>query len=99
MKEDLIKLANEKGFSAKYTTTRDKFYYLWMCELKIWLLDKQAIFVHPDFFIENETIYWDFEIVELTSQPILLLQDDNAFDEYRQALEKGLYEALKLIQK
>lgn len=100
MKEQLIKLAKEKGFisnihKAISMQTNDSLYeYLWMCELQKWLRDEHDIHVTADrveFLETSEKGYmW-----------IIYNQKHNAGEElttYEVALEKGLLEALKLIK-
>lgn len=62
--------------------------------LKKWLREEHSISIKIDDYITNSKVRFDYSITELGSQ------DDNPigiFIEYEDALEEGLYEALKLI--
>lgn len=106
MKKQLIELSDEKGFSARYMTTSDKFYYLWMWELHKWLMDELSIFVEPSTYLQENTIDYKFDIAFMyeivdarqnISKRLPIVKDK--FSSWKEALEEGLFEALKLIQK
>lgn len=43
--------------------TKDLLYYLWMCELKKWLIENHNLNIKIDDFIDDVTgVEWDFEI-------------------------------------
>ena len=94
MKEELIKLAKEKGFisdiigksvEAEYSTK--DFYYLWMCELHKWLREVHNIHIEVKHTLINEySSYVNGEVIYIH------------FKSYEQALEEGIKAALKLIK-
>ena len=112
MKDEIIKLANEKGFESKrleaFLTVciarkdrdSDHFYYLYLCEVQKWLIDDHEIYVVslPSF------AYWTFKIIDVQCNPEKEIErppykDVSAFDydSRDQSLEAGILEAFKLI--
>ena len=91
MKEKLISLAKEKGFvsniigkSVESVYSKKDFYYLWMCELKKWLIKNYNINVFC--YRPNETGYWAYN-----------LENKAKYNSIKEALELGLFETLNLI--
>ena len=105
----LLELAVEKGFKPKTLTTRwtleaklgikksetflvnETCEYLLLCEIQKWLREKHGIYL----VVQNYSKASD-EVLGFRAHifPYLLTK---AFDTYEEALEKGLQEALKLI--
>ncbi len=102
MKEELIELAKEKGFSNEVNggegifydmdiLENKKSYYLWMCLLQQWLRENYNIYVTPIL---------DFGCTvavkkDLNVEIAYTLSD---FKTCEEALEKGLFKALQLIK-
>lgn len=105
-KKELIKLSREKGFisSEKLIDVYDNYYYLWMCELQQWLRisKKINVFAYPilmtinDNEIEQENPNYSYvvNVKGITQHTI----HQHVFESYKNALECGLQEALKLIK-
>lgn len=102
MKEQLIKLAKEKGFESImynqliihriWTKLEDSHaYYLWLCELQKWLREKHVKIISVEFELDCYEVYID-EKYYVGSYGL-----GKTFLAYKQALEKGVFEALKLI--
>ena len=117
MKEQLIKLAKEKGFDEwleiPYQDDNDgwtyyyephnddRCYYLWMCELQKWLRDKHFLHIYVVPYGENEG--WILANIRNLKLDLLVDKKDiearmHSFNTYEQALEKGLFESLKLLK-
>lgn len=109
MKDQLItfetsKLAKEKGFRSIQPhiliLKSKEHYYLWMCELQKWLREIHNIHVCVDISLLKE---WYVNIYNIQNKPsefeqtYELLNEIN-FKTYEEALEQGLYQALKLIK-
>jgi hypothetical protein len=102
--KELIELAKEKGFETNHMlvvfgcspqklseSEEDSIYYLWMCELQKWLRDEQKINIDIEFDrCEGLTVY------RVTLWYPHLGYSCEKYT-YEEALEKGLFEALKLI--
>lgn len=114
MKEQLIKLAEEKGFFQDFTAMQISYGhldidYLWMCELQKWLRDKHNIDIifEPERY-KNGINYCVqaqcFDLINGDSKlnfiinATYMFNDNHEYPTYEQALEKGLSEALKLIK-
>lgn len=112
MKEQLIKLANEKCFLSKLSIilsgidyipkTIEKYiedieHYLWMCELQKWLMDTYDIYVNS-YPYQIPELYFGSDIIKFNGITLDLLNQTLHDETYEQALEKGLFEALKLIK-
>jgi len=94
IKNDLIEKAYELGFVSyfgKMFSVNKDCYYLWMCDLQKWLIEKYKIYAYvivssaglfPEIFCKNRNITID----KIYSG-----------DEYIKCLEIGLQEAIKLI--
>lgn len=101
MKEELIKLAKELGFESKivssipwkYSQNEELRYCLWMCELQKWVRDIHNIDV---VIIPNEIGY---EYFIYNRYPPMKFVGREVFQHYEKALEAGIIEALKLINK
>jgi len=105
MKESLIKLAKKHGFVGyfpkewEYNTNEPLRYYFWMCELQKWLRDEYRILVEA--VAVND---WDHWIYSITVEGAMCPFDELSWNEkeyssYEEALEAGLQEVLKLINK
>lgn len=108
--KELIKLAESKGFESyfmkvisfipcsEHVITDPEFInHLWLCELQKWLRDEKKIYISisseledgnleyyiDTFTIDRKNINWDSTKIDYT---------------YEKVLEKGLFEALKLIK-
>lgn len=96
MREELIKLAEEKGFKSNFCRKfdleafklGDHWYCLWMCELQKWLRDSYNKKVCTSWTPSSGNL---FEIN---------YDEDSCggFNLPEQALEAGLYKALQLIK-
>ena len=105
MKEQLIKLANDKGFTshiigkavdAKHSNK--DFYHLWMCELQKWLREVHNIDIditRCNVQNHNDGVGYQYEYITPVIESI---SDFKIYKTYEEALEKGLQEALKLIK-
>ena len=110
MQEDLIsfetaKLAEEKGFKTKTVTTKvtndyllggknvmitKMCIYLWMCELQKWLREKHKIHIDiQPFYYKGDFISWNLKIHNTYFK--------EKYKTHEEALECGIYQALKLI--
>ena len=105
MKEQLIKLAKEKGFvsitglrNTEIIVRNEMFYCLWMCELQKWLRINHKVHLRIDVSIIDN---WYFDLFNLNDKrncefPEYYNPDD--YKTYELVLEAGLLEALKLIE-
>jgi hypothetical protein len=92
----------KKGFKTSFfnpdffdkSPDKEMHYYFWFCELQKWLRDEKKIHVSP--FLEATTIESNFHIVEVYGNIKDPFSIDN-LNSYEEALETGLFEALKLI--
>ncbi len=99
MKDELIKLANSKGFVTpclprgyiSVAASEQLDHYFWMCELHKWLRDEYGIYIEIDLMI-----YEGFFKAFILEHDVL--GNDGDLYTYEQALEVGLIEALKLIK-
>ena len=100
MKEQLIELSKEKGFSYSYVSPNfEKAFYLWMCELEKWLRDEHQIYISvmcshiKDLTGEtNEySLCCEWEISDRKDMCGVGLS-------YEETLEEALLESLKLIK-
>ena len=98
MKKQLIELANDKGFkspvigkSVESEVSNKPFYFLWMCELQKWLIDECNVIVLV------ERLESQLEESENKYYPIIWRGEDTSgyYDDYDDALEQGLLEALR----
>lgn len=114
MKENIIELkvkAKEKGFASSIELVHENYkspdggelekllYYLWMCELQKWLMEKHNIvpFVIHDFdTLLKYNRGFNGEII--FDQTLLEIYDGNdCFNSHEECLEQVLIEALKLV--
>ena len=96
MKEELLKLANEKGYFSNFYNVD---YYLWLCSLQNWLRNKHNIhtFIYPRVQTTDAMVYLGGKIWYFDKRWIVInYESDSGYD---QILEILLYEALKLIKK
>ena len=88
------------------TTLKDSnyLYYLWLCELQKWLINEYDIFVGYESFnndyskFKGQVVFCP--LVEKLEHGRLLIHSKNykqSSDDFEQALQAGLLEALKLI--
>lgn len=102
MQEQLIKLAKEKHFEGyfkkewEHNTKESLRYYFWMCELQKWLREIHNIGViiqiDDNLSIHNFTVY-----LIINKAFSGRFSSKKYYDTYENALEIGLYEALKSI--
>ena len=92
MKDELIKLALQKDFLFIVDS-----YYLWMCELQKWLRDKHNIHININTELDDGNIEYGVDIYTIDRKNFNCeyVGIDYTFDK---VLEKGLFEALKLIK-
>jgi hypothetical protein len=97
-----------KSVNAKYSSK--PFYYLWMCELQKWLREVHSIDVvmgperyktGVNYMVQAQK--WDLNVDEDSHYNFVVkgsywFNDNNEYPTYEDALEKGLQEALKLIE-
>ena len=110
MKNKLIALSKEKGFKSKiilfddYKSLIDTKYYLWLCELKMWMITENGLFcsgnpvTHLQEFqacIEQDNLLHFVTVYDSLS----IDNGVTTYDTLPQALEKALFEGLKLTQK
>jgi hypothetical protein len=102
MKEELIKLAKEKGFTSSflYNTPYNKHikkeqlrWYFWLCELQKWLMEKHKISVYGKPSQHSDG--WDFRIHRKGISPDMEFRKD--YEIYEEGLKRGLQDALNLI--
>jgi hypothetical protein len=109
MKEKLIELSEKLGFQTKLYQpdvihVDDDYYYLWMCELQKWLRNEDKLFISIDFFhdgvgVNKEGMFWDYQIAkEIENTCFEVVNGEESYKTYEKALEKGLFEALKIIK-
>lgn len=105
MKQEIIKLAKEKGFESEATRnidilkSTDLFYYLYLCEIQKWLRESNKFHITIDSLCNSEdnleNFYWMYDIKDTS---IFFIEGSGVdFKTYEEALEKGCFEALKLI--
>lgn len=104
--KELINLAKEKGFKAQlvrlHNNINDKtvisdWFFLWMCELQRWLREKHTIHVDIESYeaIDPEIKVWyDYIVQDFEGTYI---KNNDMSSSYKERLEKGLNEALKLL--
>ena len=110
MKNKLIALSKEKGFKSKiilfddYKSLSDTKYYLWLCELKMWMYTGSGVLCMAD--MEGHLKEWhcwvdidDLSNVKTVYASIGHKKDPNNYPSEPQALEVALYEGLKLTEK
>ena len=108
MKEKLIKLAKENGFSQgrfediPYRTLKsnvyvnDEAYYLWLCLLQKWLLEEHKINI--PLWVNHSGWWWELEKDNGTLISSQDITETDFFQAKEESLEKGCYEALLLIK-
>ncbi len=92
MKEQLIKLTNELDFYTEVGYCTNSKYYLWLCELQKWLREKHNIIISVMFELNTYEIYID------NGYDVGSFGLNKVWKTYEEALEAGLFEALKLIK-
>ncbi|WP_299527617.1 hypothetical protein [uncultured Lutibacter sp.] len=102
---NLRKLAIKKGFnlvpSLEFKNVSDYDYYIWMCKLQKWLRDTHNLHIElsVDIFDNLETMcFRGFHIIQMNDYKDLF-NTNEVFKTYEEVLERGLFEALKLINK
>ena len=103
--KELIELAKEKGFYSNCFTYGkitnnilkhlDTIQYLWLCELKKWLMDEHKIYVSSQVNDVRDNSR-DFEVSYIHSGCFLTVLP-SLFDSDTEALTEGLKKALTLI--
>jgi len=108
MKNELIKLAKDVGFVSKnhlVNLANDDYYYLWLCELQKWFRKEHKIHVEPTLNFTNDEYPMHFNCGVMSN--IDSITDFTWFGckslytfykTYKDALEAGLFEALRLIK-
>lgn len=103
MKQEIIQKAKQLGFISKffndkpykYSNNEDLRYYLWLCELSLWLRDNYKIYLQPHLIAQFQLNQgWGYELCVNGNDSY---DEDNAFDSQEQALEDGIFKSLKLI--
>lgn len=108
MKQELIKLSSENGFSSqvigksvnsKYSSKTELFYLLWMTEVQKWLREEHKLFIEVGF-IESATNDWISSVYARDCMsPIFKAFESNEHQTYEQALEEGIYQSLLLVKR
>jgi len=110
-KQELIKLATDKGFISKAIgksvdskSIEKDFYYLWMCELQKWLRDVHKI--HVSLFADYDrkdityNTYWNCNVILLNwgddREHRIVKPIREFYNSYESALEEGLFQALSI---
>jgi len=114
IKYQTAKLAKEKGFnldnyliiddenprnlSSNFNPREYQPWYLSITQslLQRWLREKHDIHVSPQTGLGHD-VWWSYIWIEISTNDILF-DKDGSFDTFEQALEEGLYTALKLIK-
>ena len=107
MKQKLIALSKEKGFKSEIilfdgdgSTLSDKKYYLWLCELKLWMVEFngiECIAQSIEHLREWKAIVDHDSITSFVT--VYESESDEYYDSLPQALEVALIEGLKLTKK
>lgn len=105
MKQKLIALSKEKGFKSEIilfdgdgSTLSDKKYFLWLCELKLWMCTTNGMdcFASAGSNLKEWHSYVDYDsLLDFKT----VYSDKQDYDSLPKALEKALYEGLKLTEK
>ena len=106
MKDELMKLSQEKGFLSRdgYVNVTLGYYYPWMCELQQWLREKHNILitidVDPDVYNGKINYIADVRNCNRNSDAlgVRLADGFSSFQHYEAALEQGLFTGLNLIK-
>lgn len=72
--------------------------YLWMCELQRWLREVYKIHIELSYELYMKWFYMIVKAPYKESDDIISYSNDEGFETYEIALEKALYESLKLIK-
>ena len=101
MKEELIKLSEEKGFKSELLKTccADEWFHLWCCDLQKWLREEHNLTIIPDKCDNKGNWEVIIESIILSPNHKWQLEPEASFKTYELALDRGLIEALKLIKK
>lgn len=67
-----------------------------LCEIQRWLREVHKISIYVDWGTVFNMVKWHFELSNISTNSILT--KTKYFDTYEQAMESGLFEALKLIK-
>ena len=107
------KVTNDYLLGGKNVMITEMCIYLWMCELQKWLREVHNCFIdilpHRDGNSKNKQwkskkdVFWSVEVDYYGKNFEIELTDDSDFTQhfnktYEEALEIGLYQALKLIK-
>lgn len=99
MKQELVQLAKDKGFvtGISYNMPENSLGWLfWMTELQKWLRDKHDIHIRMQMWLPDESNRFDADII--SNLVDVEEESNNEFLVYEDALEEGLFEALKLLK-
>lgn len=101
MKEQIIKLSEEKGFKSLHfdvelTNHTELIYYLWLCELQKWLRGKHNIHVEVNSWSNSDGFEYSgkYQNKHYCSWVVVT----NSWETYEQALEPILIKGLKQIK-
>ena len=108
MKEELIQLAEHKGFAPlishelhiikNLSSIGDEdVYYIFLCELQKWLREKHGIHVEIKLDIILNPPFFSKRIIRLSGCASETGLHSYEFKTHEQALEHGLLEGLKLL--
>lgn len=112
MKESLIQKAKKLGFTSDIHEVHEAFlvadggdtkkllYYLWMCELQKYLREKYGFLIMIDITGGHSYYYKIYDLnsgIELEDLKQPYENSNYKKLSYKEVLEKGLFEALKLI--
>ena len=104
MKEQLIQLAEEKGFKDSfvahdnygYLLNIDIQYLFWMTALQKHLRELHNVHIVTYVFKPEDTLKYCCDIISDKFEEDL--EDDQDFNTYEEALEQALFQALQLIK-
>lgn len=103
MRKELISLSKELGFKPEqilfndYKQLSDKRYYLWLCELRLWMIENNGLdcFGQAGTHLKEWQAYVDYDTI---TDFETIYSDPKTYPSLPLALEKALFEGLKLTK-
>lgn len=91
--------AKQKGFISRdnLIEVNEDYYYLWLCELQMWLGKQHRVINWVSPYIQYGDIKFNHQYVDLKRDGFHLWSDENKYETPDEALEAGLIEILKTI--
>ncbi len=105
MKKKLIALSKERGFKAEQMLfdsvdgLSDKRYYLWMCELQLWMIEVNGLLCEGLAGEHLRDWYASVDYDKILSFETLYADNLQSYSSLPLALEKALFEGLNLTEK